>query len=217
VSHWNRADDPTAERLLVPVAAIEHYAYCPRQCALMYIEHIYRDNVYTVRGSLLHERVDEPQDIIEEGIPIYRALPLFSDELALIGRADLVEMHEGVPYPVEYKSGRRHGIEADLQLCAQALCLEEMFEQPVVDGAIYYFGSRRRHSVAIDRVLRQQVLSLIPQVRQLLKQDRTPPPVNDRRCRKCSLARLCLPQVVQQQNRLRGLQGALYRIDDTAD
>jgi CRISPR-associated exonuclease Cas4 len=209
--------DPAAERLLVPIAAIEHYAYCPRQCALMYVEHIYRDNLYTVRGSLLHERVDEPQDIVEEGVPSHRALPLFSDELALIGRADLVEMHEGVPYPVEYKSGRRHGIEADLQLCAQALCLEEMFEQPVAQGAVYYFGSRRRHPVDIDRALRRRVSTLIPQVRQLLMQDRTPPPVHDRRCRNCSLARLCLPQVVQQRSRLRGVQGALYRIDDTVD
>jgi CRISPR-associated exonuclease Cas4 len=202
---------------LVPVAAIEHYAYCPRQCALMYIEHIYRDNVFTVRGSLLHERVDEPQDSIEQNVPVHRALPIFSDALGLIGRADLVEMHAGVPYPVEYKSGRRHGIEADLQLCAQALCLEEMFEQPVLEGAIYYFGSRRRHSVAIDRLLREQVLLLLPQVRQLLDQSRTPPPVNDRRCRGCSLAQLCLPQIVQQKNRLRGFQGALYRVDDAVD
>lgn len=203
-----------SERIIVPVAAIEHYSYCPRQCALMYIEHIYADNVYTMRGTLLHERVDSAQDAVEEGIEVHRALPLASEELGLVGRADVVEMHEGVPYPVEYKSGRRHGPHADLQLCAQALCLEEMFQVDVPLGALFYYASRRRYEIEIDPPLRERVMALIPRVRALLAQDHTPPPVDDPRCKNCSIARLCLPAVVARKRRLSGFQSALYRIDD---
>jgi len=204
-----------SEDIIVPIAAIEHYSYCPRQCALMYIEHIYTNNVYTMRGKLLHERVDSNEATTERGVEVYRALPLFSDRLGLVGRADVVEMHDGVPYPVEYKSGRRHGMHADMQLCAQALCLEDMFDVAVSLGAVFYYASRRRHEIEIDSVLREQVIDMIPRVRALLVQDRTPPPVADARCKNCSIARLCLPNVIAEERRVRGFQSALYRIDDT--
>ena len=202
---------------MVPIAAIEHYSYCPRQCALMYIEQIYTDNVYTMRGKLLHERVDSSEATTERGVEVYRALPLFSDRLALVGRSDVVEMHDGVPYPVEYKSGRRHGVHADLQLCAQALCLEEMFDVAVPLGALFYYASRRRHAIEIDAALRQQVIDLVPRVRALLAQDRTPPPVADARCKNCSIAGLCLPGVIAAERRQIGFQSALYRIDDAIE
>lgn len=203
-----------AEETKVPIAAIEHYSYCPRQCALMYIEHIYAENVYTMRGALAHERVDTDQHTDERGVEVHRALPLISERLGLVGRADVVEIHDGVPYPVEYKSGRRHGVHADLQLCAQALCLEEMFDVAVPLGALFYCASRRRHEIEIDATLRQQVMDLLPRVRGLLAQEHTPPPVADARCRNCSIAGLCLPAVIAEERRLMGFQSALYRIDD---
>src|SRR3989337_2737475 len=115
-------DDP------VPISALNHFAYCPRRCALIHIEHMFEENVYTMRGHALHERTDAPEESRQENdVRVERALPLWSIRLGLIGKADIVEFHGLTPFPVEYKSGRLRQYENDdLQLCAQALCLEEM-------------------------------------------------------------------------------------------
>ncbi len=194
----------------VPISALEHYGYCPRQCALIHVEQTYEENVFTMRGSLAHDRVDSGDDAANRGVPALRGIPLWSDKLGLRGRADAVEMREGGPYPVEYKIGRRRGIAADLQLCAQALCLEEMLGASVTKGAIFYHEVRKRHEVRIDEDLRGRTLKAIEEIREMLGAQRLPDAPNDARCKHCSLIDVCLPSVVGEPDRLRGLQGALW-------
>ncbi len=131
--------------LEVPISALEHFSYCPRQCALIHVEQTYEENLYTVRGRLAHERVDEGDTSSRAGTRTLRGVPLWSFHLGLRGKADAVELHPAGPFPIEYKVGRRHGAHADVQLCAQALCLEEMLGVPVPRGAVYYGALRRRH------------------------------------------------------------------------
>ena len=210
-------DLPTPEPLVL-LSAIEHYAYCPRQCALIHVEQGYADNVYTVRGKHAHERVHQDHAADPESDQVMRGLGLYSDRLGLIGKADLVEMRAEGPYPVEYKVGRVHRAPAELQLCAQALCLEEMLGRPVPRGAIYRIAARTRREVAFTAALRQRTLETIETVRDLLRRSYVPPPAkNERLCRRCSLRDTCLPQVVREEARLRGFQSALYRIQDKSE
>lgn len=187
----------------IPLSALQHWCYCPRQCALIHIEQVFEDNLFTQRGQALHKRVDDPGFELRDGLRIERALPLFSDRLALIGKADVVEfLPDGMPYPVEYKHGSRHkraDIAAcdDVQLAAQALCLEEMFGKPVPEGALYYASSRRRRVVTVDADLRAKTMAAIAGVRDLLAGGITPPPLADEHCRACSLRDLCQPDAVQ--------------------
>jgi CRISPR-associated exonuclease Cas4 len=204
-------DDQAIE---LPVSAIEHYSYCPRQCALIHIEQVFEENEFTMRGKLVHERVHSGDDTPVQGVPICRAMPLASLRLGLKGKADLVEFRENGPYPVEYKSGRRHGIHADLQLCAQALCLEEMLACEVPVGALYYFATRSRHEVKLDRSLRENTEAVIAAVRDMLTRQIVPLPVNDERCRDCSLRDACLPDVITNKARLRGLQSVMFQAYD---
>ena len=196
----------------VPISAIEHYSYCPRQCALIHVEQTYEENVYTVRGQLAHERVDEGGAENRPGIRVMRGLPVWSEQLGLRGKADLVEFRPGQPpFPVEYKVGRRRPPHADLQLCAQALCLEEMLATPVPEGAIYSHTERRRHPVRFGDELRRETLRLVAEVRAQLQGQHLPRAVDDARCPPCSLVHACLPQVSAHPARVRGLQGALFR------
>jgi len=187
------SDDDT-----VLLSAIEHYAYCPRQFALIHIEQVYEENVFTVQGSGLHERADEPLTTWEEGKRVERALPLWSEEHGLQGKADTVEfLPDGRVRPVEYKRGsrgtKRHD---DLQLCAQALCLEEMLGVPVPAGAVFYHASRHCREVAFTEELRADALRAVGEIRELLRAGRTPPPANDARCPNCSLVQACLPGAI---------------------
>ncbi len=195
---------------VVLISAIEHYSYCPRQCALIHVEQTWDENLYTVRGRHVHERVDRAPDERSDGVAVLRGLPLWSERHRLRGKADLVELRPEGPYPVEYKSGRRRGPHADLQLCTQALCLEEMFGCDVERGAVFHAASRSRHEVRFTPALRDRTLLVVEAVRQLLRSDHLPPPVNDRRCPRCSLIDSCLPGALADRRRLGGLQGALY-------
>lgn len=196
----------------VPISAIEHYSYCPRQCALIHVEQTFEENAFTVRGRLAHERVDAAEPSVERGIRTLRGIPLWSEQFGLRGKADVVELRADGPYPVEFKVGRRRGPHADLQLCAQALCLEEMLSQPVTRGAIYYHAERRRHEISFDEPLRARTLAAIEAVRAMLAEQYLPTAPNDARCRGCSLLDACLPGVVADTPHLRGLQGALFAI-----
>lgn len=181
------------------ISALEHYSYCPRQCALIHVEHVFDENLYTLRGRRVHERVHEPDSALESGLRIERELPLFSDRLGLIGKADVVEFpSDGTPYPVEYKSGaRRRAVHDDVQLCAQALCLEEMLGREVPEGAVYHFASRRRREVTFDEGLRSLTEETVKLVRETLRSRSLPPPVADARCPKCSLYDACMPNVLK--------------------
>jgi len=203
---------------LVPVSALEHYAYCARQCALIHVDQTVDENMYTVRGSLAHERVDIPGSELASGMRYERALPIWSDRLGLIGKADLVEFRPEGPFPVEYKVGRRRRgapfRPEDLQLCAQAMCLEEMLGVAVPAGAVFYWTTRRRHPVECTPALRQAVEDAVVAIRAQLRAQRLPAAPNDARCKRCSLQVSCLPAIVAAPARIRGLQGALFRVDD---
>ncbi len=202
----------------VPISALEHWSFCPRQCGLIHVEQTFDENLYTMRGRLAHERVDTGEaTYTPAGVRVLRAVTLWSERLGLRGKSDVVELRPEGPYPVEYKVGRRHGIHADLQLCGQALCLEEMLGMPVRRGAVYYGATRRRHEVELDARLRERTLAAVEGIRGMLVAQTLPPALNDRRCPKCSLLDSCLPAVVTARDRLRGLQGALFRPLELAD
>lgn len=195
--------DEDTEQVIIPISAINQYAYCPRRCALIHVEQTFDDNIYTMRGRDLHERTDQPTESgWEEGMRVERALSLWSKQLGLIGKADVVEFHGETPYPVEYKSGpNRQFDNDDLQLCAQALCLEEMMGRSVPRGAIYHHSSRKRREVEFMPGLRLQVIQTIQAIRTMLAGKRLPPPVNDRRCTHCSLRESCMPEVIETGRR----------------
>jgi len=185
------SDDP------IMISALEHWSYCPRQCALIHVEQTFDENLYTLRGRAVHKRVDQPETDEQAGMRIERALPLWSKSLGLIGKADVVEFHGETPYPVEYKHGpHREQEHDDLQLCAQALCLEEMTGKTVPGGAIYHHSSRKRREVEFTPELRLRVVQATQAVRAMLASKQLPPPVNDRRCTHCSLKESCMPEVV---------------------
>lgn len=197
------------------VSALEHWSYCPRQCALIHLEQTFDENLYTLRGRAVHELVDEPAGAQSEGIRIERAVPLWSARLGLVGKADVVEFHGETPYPVEYKHGlRRQWGHDDLQLCAQALCLEEMTGMTVPRGAVYHHKSRRRREVVFDEVLRAKVEETVMAVRGMVAEARLPPAVNDARCRHCSLKDSCIPSVVAETGRLHAVHKTLFLVDD---
>jgi len=190
------------------ISALGQYTYCPRRCALIYLEGDWDDNEYTLRGTRAHESVDIPEGMVREGVQVERALPLWSERLGLVGRGDVVEFEDGLPYPVEYKVGNRWAKLCDeVQLCAQAMCLEEMFAVPVPQGALFYKATQRRRVVEFTPELRSETLAVISAVRQLLSQERLPEPVADNRCPNCSLINTCMPEVPENLRRLMAQRG----------
>lgn len=196
----------------IPISALQHWRYCPRQCALIHVEQVFDDNVHTARGNAVHALVDRAGELTRHGVRVTRALPLWSERLGLIGRADVVEfLADGTPYPVEYKKGRRRQRDFDeLQLAAQALCLEEMMGRSVPEGALFYAGSNKRRRVVFDERIRREVELLIPDLRACLASGRVPPPVNDTRCNECSLQDRCQPEVLSDRARLDLLRIRLF-------
>ena len=201
----------------VLLSSIEHFSYCPRQCGLIHIEQSYAENRLTIRGSHAHERVDSGEMTTAEGVKVWRSIPLWSERYGLRGKADAVEIHEGVPYPVEYKVGKRNSEHAALQLCAEAICLEEMLGVVIPLGALYSHAERRREEVRFDGDLRRETLIVVEGIRTMLQRQSLPEAVNDARCKNCSLLDLCLPDVVANRYRIRGLHGALYQAWDVSD
>jgi len=196
----------------IPISALQHWSYCPRQCALIHVEQVFADNLHTARGNAVHALVDEPGAERSGTVRIERAMPLWCDWLGLVGKADLVEFaRDGTAYPVEYKHGpRRKHAHDELQLAAQALCLEEMTGKQVSNGAIFHFSSRRRREVQIDDTLRRDVEQAVVAVRALIAATALPPPANDVRCRNCSLIELCQPKVLAETRRYHTLLGELF-------
>ncbi len=200
----------------VLISALEHYSYCPRQCALIHVEQTFDENVYTIKGQLMHQRVDSGDDSPNRGTATDRAIPLWSDRYGLRGKADAVEWHAGVPIPVEYKLSR-HDTHADIQLCAQAICLENMLSVTVPHGIIYEGATRRRREVIFDKQLRDTTLAMVTAIRTMLIEQILPHAPNDERCPKCSLIHSCLPDVVAQHQRLYAHQRALFRPQPLAE
>ena len=181
------------------LSALQHYSYCPRQCALIHQEQVFIDNVFTIRGHLAHKRVDSGKSNFEGDIYIERALPLYSQKYQLTGIADVVEfLEDGTPYPIEYKQGRRQKkIHDDVQVVAQVLCLEEMIGKNINEGAIYYHKTHRRRIVKITQALREYTIKIIEKTHQLIVSERMPKPTDDTKlCRACSLQQNCQPEMV---------------------
>jgi CRISPR-associated exonuclease Cas4 len=188
--------DADEEREIITISALNQYIFCPRRCALMHVEGIWRDNEHTIIGSLLHDSADEPGYETGDGVTLLRALPLYSERYGLTGKADIVELHDGEPTPVEYKKGKRRRFENDdIQLCAQALCLEEMFACEVSCGFIYHAASRRRREVILDWRLREETAATIKAVREMLAAGHVPAAELKPRCNGCSLRGVCMPEL----------------------
>ncbi len=184
----------------VAISAIEHYEYCPRQCALIHVDGVWSENEHTVRGARGHRRADESDHRVERGRTIVRAVPVWSEHYELNGRADAIEVAgDGEVVPLEYKMGVAHGHAAHLQLCAVALCLEEMLDRPISAGYLWFSATRRRTQVTFDDALRSLTLDVVDQIRNLRDADRLLPPApNDERCTQCQLISHCMPDLVQQ-------------------
>jgi CRISPR-associated exonuclease Cas4 len=191
---------------VIPLSALQHYLFCERQCALIHVERIWTENVYTAEGRVLHEAADKPRAESRRGVRTVTAMPLSNVELGIAGVADVVEFHrrdgEDVEhaYPVEYKRGRPKAHRADeVQLCAQALCLEFMLAQSIDEGALFYGKTRRRRAVPFDAGLRALTVSVIEKVRALLDEGRTPAASYEaRRCDSCSLIDDCQPRLIRR-------------------
>jgi CRISPR-associated exonuclease Cas4 len=191
---------------LIALSALQHYLFCPRQCALIHVEQAWAENRFTAEGRVLHEATAEPGREKRRGVRVVTAMPLVSRRLGVSGIADLVEMHRGAdggwhPFPVEYKRGRPKAHRADeVQLCAQAMALEEMFGVTLGTGALFYGETRRRLDVALDGVLRALTAQVARDTRSMLAAGATPAPVfQKRKCGSCSLADLCRPQALARQ------------------
>jgi len=191
--------EPEAD--LIPLSALQHVLYCPRQCALIHVEQAWAENRFTAEGRVLHEATSEAGREVRRGVRVVTAMPLVSRRLGVSGIADLVEMHRAEhgrwrPFPVEYKRGKPKAHRADeVQLCAQGMALEEMFAVEIPEGALFYGETRRRVEVAFDAGLRQLTMEASTDARALMTGGVTPPPdFEPRKCNACSLMEICQPR-----------------------
>ena len=190
---------------LLPLSALQHLVFCERQCALIHIEQAWDENRFTAEGRVMHERVHEAGEESRGEVKTARDLSLRSLRLGLVGKADVVEFHReagGIwrPFPVEHKRGKPKPDESDMvQLCAQALCLEEMLGVRVDSGAIFYGRTRRRMEVDFDGPLRRKTEKAAARLHELIESGVTPKPDYTKKCRNCSLVDLCLPQAIRKR------------------
>jgi CRISPR-associated exonuclease Cas4 len=193
----------------VMISALQHYVFCPRQCALIHIEQVWTESRLTAEGRLMHERVHEEGNESRGSVRITRGLPLRSARLGLVGVADVVEFHrqdKGIwhPFPVEYKRGKPKPDHSDtIQLCAQALCLEEMLSVSVPTGALFYGQTRRRLDVSFTDVLRNETERAAEEAHRIINSGMTPAPVYGKRCKNCSLVGQCLPNRTGKESSVR--------------
>jgi len=186
----------------VPIAALQHYLYCPRQSALIHVERHWQENRYTAEGRVQHERVDQRVTEQRRGVQTATALPIGSEALRLHGVADVVEFDRTgdalVVRPVEHKRSQRRAKDADeVQLCAQALCLEDMLGIGIEEGALYHGNTRGRRSVAFTDDLRQLTRDTVEAVRAQMWGMTTPPArYEPRLCDRCSLIERCQPKLL---------------------
>jgi CRISPR-associated exonuclease Cas4 len=184
----------------LPISGLQHLLFCERQCALIHVEQAWAENHLTIEGRHLHENVDKPKSQSRKGARVATRVALRSERLRLTGYADVVEFHrEGgreVPFPVEYKRGKpKRGRYDEVQLCAQALCLEEMLDVEVASGALFYGASKRRMDVEFSEDLRGLTESAVERFHKLIADGRTPLPLLAPKCDSCSLRETCMPEI----------------------
>lgn len=189
---------------LIQISAIQHYVFCRRQCALIHIEQLWIENLFTAEGRQMHEKAHEETVENRKNIRIERGIPLRSAVYGLSGKADIIEYHKDenkkwFPFPVEYKRGKPKLENCDkVQLCAQTLCLEEMMNVSVANGALYYGKTKHRYNVEFDEILRQETVNIINEVRIFIKKRITPRPRYSKKCKSCSLLEVCLPKPIEK-------------------
>ena len=184
----------------IQLSALQHFAFCKRQCALIHIEQIWSENIFTAEGRVMHEHAHEEQFESRGNIRIERGVPLRSEKLGLSGKTDVVEFHklpngEWLPFPVEYKRGKPKESSCDkVQLCAQAICLEEMLKVEVPKGALFYGKTKHRLDVIFDESLRNETSDTARKVHEFISAHTTPAPVYTETCQSCSLVSVCMPK-----------------------
>ena len=194
-----------SEDEFLSLSALQHMIFCKRQCALIHIEQLWVENQFTAEGRILHERVDREDSGTKGKVHIEYSLPLKSSMLGVTGKADVVEFHrqEGgqwLPFPVEYKRGKAKKDNSDkVQLCAQAICLEEMLSIPIERGALFYGKTRRRLDVEFTPLLRNQTLDVAHELHEMFKNGTTPAAIYQKKCETCSFYELCRPQTFQKK------------------
>ncbi|MFT3990798.1 MAG: CRISPR-associated protein Cas4 [Luteolibacter sp.] len=190
------------EDQLIPLSALQHWLYCPRQCALIHLEQAWAENKFTSEGKVLHQKAHEGPDETKAGVRITRSLPVRSHQLGISGQCDIVEFHpDGAIIPVEYKRGKPKSHRADeVQLCAQAMCLEEMLSVSIPAGSLFYGEKRRRTEVLFDAELRKLVADTASALHTMISSRITPLAEYDaRRCDACSLIELCEPYALRHK------------------
>jgi CRISPR-associated exonuclease Cas4 len=203
---------------LIPLSALQHYAFCPRQCALIHNEQAWADNYLTAQGNLLHKRVDSGEPETRNGIRFERAVMVSAVHLGLTGKLDLMEkdLKTGKLTPVEYKKGKAKSDNWDkIQLCAQCLCLEEMTGKTVNEGYLWYWKTRKREYVAFDDKLRQETLDIINKVRLIFISGGLPKPKYEKKCQACSLIDICNPKVIEQDHSARYINQLFSNFDES--
>ena len=186
---------------LIQLSALQHLVFCERQCALIHIEQLWSENLFTAEGRIMHDKVDTANRESRGNIRIEYGVPMRSLRLGLIGKADVVEFHRKddgawIPFPVEYKRGKPKIDDCDkVQLCAQAICLEEMLNIEIREGALFYGQTRRREDVKFDSPLRKETEEAAKKVHELIESGITPKAEYSKKCERCSLVDLCLPKV----------------------
>lgn len=213
---------PYSRENLLPLSALQHLAFCERQCALIHVEREWEENARTADGRVVHESVDEGYKAYRKGLKQFAGVEVLSVELGVMGKLDVLELIKvdekpdncsflGISgswelTPVEFKRGKPKKLDADrVQLCAQALCVEEMTGSVISTGSLFYAQTRRREEVALHDELRDRTRRLIVRLREIVERQELPPPVFKRHCGACSLMEICQPQVID------GARTAAYR------
>ncbi|WP_321491474.1 CRISPR-associated protein Cas4 [uncultured Desulfobacter sp.] len=209
------------EKEYLSLSALQHILFCPRQCALIHIEQLWEENLFTAQGRIMHERVDRGDQTDKGKIKIEYGLPLKSARLGITGKADVVEFHrtdssvqKWVPFPVEYKRGKpKKDLSDKVQLCAQAMCLEEMLNIDIPSGALFYGKTRRRLEVAFDEALRQNTTAAAEQLHAMFESGITPPPEYAKKCDTCSFLSQCIPKAIEKKRTVAAWLNRMVRKD----
>lgn len=194
------------EEDFIQINALQHYVFCPRQCALIHVEQVWQENLFTVRGNILHEKVDRDTHEMRGSVKTVRGLRIHSYRLGIVGRCDVVEFHyarDGTlaqVFPVEFKAGKpKQDVSDRVQLCAQVLCLEEMLNRSIPRAAFFYGRIRRREYVNITEPLRRHTEEIIQAVRTLIHGMKVPPATYSPKCRNCSIRDICQPKAMNSR------------------
>ncbi len=196
-----------SENDYLQLSALQHILFCERQCALIHVEQLWIENRFTAEGRIMHERVDRGDQAGRGSVRIEYGMPLKSSSLGLSGKADVVEFHrkdslkeKWIPFPVEYKRGKpKKDLSDKVQLCAQAICLEEMLKLTIEAGALFYGKTRRRLDVVFDDDLRMKTIETADRLHEMISAGITPPPEYSKKCDTCSFISLCLPKAIEKK------------------